>query len=111
MNITPSTSDQTIQAGYHNGSGKVAGDADLVTGNIKSGANIFGVAGKTQVVDTTSGDAGAGQILAGKKAWVDGVEITGTIVDRGAVNITPSTSDQTIQAGYHNGLGQGGRRR
>ena len=45
MNITPGTSAQTIAAGYHNGSGQVAGDANLVAGNIKSGTNIFGVTG------------------------------------------------------------------
>ena len=43
--ITPSTQNQTILAGYHNGSGYVKGDANLVAGNIKSGVNIFGVAG------------------------------------------------------------------
>ena len=43
--ITPSTQNQTIPAGYHNGSGYVKGDANLVAGNIKNGVNIFGVAG------------------------------------------------------------------
>lgn len=45
VNITPSTSNQSIEAGKHSGSGVVYGDADLVAGNIKSGVNIFGVAG------------------------------------------------------------------
>ncbi|MNW45605.1 Phage tail fiber repeat protein [compost metagenome] len=43
--ITPSTVNQTIVAGYHNGSGYVAGDADLIAANIRSGVNIFGVLG------------------------------------------------------------------
>lgn len=43
--FTPTTTPQTISAGYHNGSGVVAGDGDLIAGNIKSGADIFGVAG------------------------------------------------------------------
>jgi len=46
--LTPSTSDQAFPAGYYGGAtgdGKVLGDADLVAGNIKSGVNIFGVAG------------------------------------------------------------------
>lgn len=34
-----------ITQAYHDGSGSVAGDADLVAGNIKSGVNIFGVVG------------------------------------------------------------------
>lgn len=45
VTLTPTTSDQSIAAGYHNGSGKCAGDADLVAGNIKNGVNLFGVAG------------------------------------------------------------------
>lgn len=76
---TPGTSNQTISAGqYLAGAQTISGDADLVSANIKSGANIFGVAGKTEVVDTSSGDAVAGEILKGKKAWVDGAEVTGT---------------------------------
>ncbi|OQW99377.1 MAG: hypothetical protein BWK80_63095, partial [Desulfobacteraceae bacterium IS3] len=78
-NITPGTANQTIPAGYHNGSGTVAGDANLVSGNIRSGASVFGVAGDTNVVNTSSGDAAAGNIMNGKKAWVDGAEITGSL--------------------------------
>jgi hypothetical protein len=43
--ITPGTTNKTIPAGYHNGSGYVVGDADLIPGNIASGKNIFGVNG------------------------------------------------------------------
>lgn len=43
--ITPSTVNQAIVAGYHNGSGYIVGDADLVAKNIKSGVNLFGVVG------------------------------------------------------------------
>lgn len=45
QNITPSASNQSISAGYHNGSGVVAGDADLTAGNIKKNVAIFGVTG------------------------------------------------------------------
>jgi hypothetical protein len=45
VTYTPGTADQTVAAGYHNGAGKVEGDADLVAGNIKSGVDIFGVTG------------------------------------------------------------------
>lgn len=75
--FTPGTGDQAVE-GYYSTTSKVAGDADLVTGNIKSGASIFGVLGKPAVVDTTTGDALATDIATGKKAWVDGNEITGT---------------------------------
>jgi hypothetical protein len=77
VNITPGTTSQTITEGYHDGGGEVAGDADLASANIRSGVNIFGVGGDSNVVDTSSGDATADEILTAKKAWVDGGEITG----------------------------------
>jgi hypothetical protein len=46
--FTPSTADQAITQGYYGGAlgdGKVLGDVNLVTGNIKTGATIFGVSG------------------------------------------------------------------
>jgi hypothetical protein len=77
VTLTPTTTQQTIAMGYHNGSGYVAGDGDLVAGNIRSGASIFGVAGDPNVVNTASGDAAAGDVLNGKVAWVDGSEVMG----------------------------------
>jgi len=43
--ITPSTANQTIVRGYHNGSGYVKGDSNLVPENIVLGKSIFGVNG------------------------------------------------------------------
>lgn len=62
VTITPGTTDQTLAAGYHSGSGKVVGDEDLVAANILSGVNIFGV---------------AGSLVAGKK-YATGTGTTGT---------------------------------
>ncbi len=76
--ITPSAASQSIPAGYHNGSGTVETDANLITGNIKNGISIFGVSGKTSVVDTISATASAGDILSGKTAYANGVPLTGT---------------------------------
>lgn len=47
INITPSTSQQTIPAGYTSG-GTVSGDANLVQANIRSGISIFGVEGNLE---------------------------------------------------------------
>ena len=76
----------TIPAGYHNGQGVVSAK-DLAS--------------------QTGGTAGAGDILSGKTAWVDGQQKTGTMPNQGKV--TPSAlaagGSYTIPAGYHNGQG------
>lgn len=65
----------------------------------------------TKYKDTSSGDAVAGEIISGKKAWVDGSEVTGTMTDRGAIDVKinptvmPSKS-YTIPKGYHDGNGK-----
>jgi hypothetical protein len=45
VTIVPTTTQQTIGMGYHDGSGTVEGDADLTAGNIKGGVSVFGVDG------------------------------------------------------------------
>jgi hypothetical protein len=45
VSILPSTTTQTIAAGYHNGFGSVVGDPDLIPANIKKDVNIFNVLG------------------------------------------------------------------
>jgi hypothetical protein len=105
VTIVPSTTEQTVAAGYHNGAGTVQGDTDLVSGNIRGGVSLFGVSGDPNVADTGSGDATAAEILTGTTAWVDGVEVIGTMPDNGAVTIVPTTTAQTVALGYHNGAG------
>ena len=80
--LTSSTLTVTVPAGYYSSAvTKTLSDASLVTGNIKSGVTIFGVSGSTNVVDTTvSSDAAAsGSILSGKKAYVNGSLVTGSV--------------------------------
>lgn len=48
--ITPSTANQAIVAGYHNGQGYVRGDANLIAANIPVGKTIFGVTGSYSVI-------------------------------------------------------------
>ncbi|MBC2579684.1 hypothetical protein HGI79_05055 [Clostridium sp. DJ247] len=84
VTITPSTTNQTIATGYHNGSGYVVGDADLISANIKAGSSIFGIAGKSSVVETADATATVGQILSGKTAYVNGVKLNGTMANYGS---------------------------
>ena len=56
--ITPGTTNQTIAAGtYLTGAQTIAGDADLVAGNIKSGVQIFGVTGNLSFITYYTGSS------------------------------------------------------
>jgi len=63
------------------------------------------VTGDANVVNTTSGDAVAGEVLDNKKAWVKGQEVTGTMPNVGQQTVTPGTAAQAITQGYHDGTG------
>ena len=61
--ITPSTSNQTIAAGtYLTGAQTISGDANLQSGNIKSGVSIFGVNGS--LTSATISQDGTTKILS-----------------------------------------------
>ena len=72
-----------IPTGYTSG-GTVGIDstekAKIVSGNIKSGVTLLGVAGDSNVVDTTiaSGGAAAAQIMSGYSAFVNGSKVDGS---------------------------------
>ena len=52
----------------------------------------------------TKGNAEANQILTGKKVIVKGIEVTGTMPNRGNLNWAPSTSTSyTVPSGYYSG--------
>ena len=76
----------TIPAGYHNGSGKVTANS---------------------LASQTSATATAAQILTGQTAYVNGLKVTGTMPNRGAVTVSlTDDGSYTIPAGYHNGSGK-----
>ena len=111
VTITPGATTKTIPSGYHNGAGTVATDVNLVTGNIIAGKSIFGVAGKASVVDTSSANATASQILNGYTGYVNGTKLTGIMVNHTGVdsdvNSIAGTTQGTLyarpQAGYYSG--------
>lgn len=103
VNITPGEADQTIPLGYHDGSGVVYGDTDLISENIAVGTDVFGVAGSAVL---SVGDAAEEHVLEGRTFSKTGsAGLTGTMPNRGAASFTPGTAAQTILGGYHNGSG------
>ena len=75
--ITPGTTNKTISSGtYLTGTQTIAGDADLVAGNIKAGTQIFNTTG-TYTSDAT---AAAADIISGETAYVNGSKVIGTLV-------------------------------
>lgn len=108
----------TIPKGYHNGSGKVTITLETKTVTpTKSAQTVTPTEGKVlssvtvnpipvEYITTTDADAVAGNILAGKTAYVDGVKLEGTMPNNGATggNIDGfSTTSVTIPAGYTTG--------
>ena len=82
--ITPSTSSQTaISAGTY------------ATGNITVGAI------PNNYVDTSDATAAASDIIQNKTAYINGKKVTGTTPSKGAATITPTTTNQTINAGQY----------
>lgn len=81
----------TIPAGYHNGTGKVTANSLASQTGVQSGKTA----------------AGAGQILTGYEAWVNGGRVTGTMANQGAKSTSLNCGGSyTIPAGYHNGSGK-----
>ena len=99
--ISTASGSVTINAGYHNGSGKVSisstEQAKITASNIKKGVSILGVTGTVQEgVDTSDATATAASIESGKTAYVNGSKVTGTLSFR---TLTTSTSEPTSSDG------------
>ena len=92
---TPSTKDQYINADqYLSGTQKIAGDTNLVAGNIAQGKSIFGVAGTF----TNDANATAESMQLGVSAYVKGARVVGTAPIVAAKTVTPTTTEQTAVA-------------
>lgn len=120
VSIMPGTTSQMIPAGFHNGAGTVAGDTDLVAGNIVSGVSIFGVTGSTVVTVSaqplrtgqTQCDQGDGTVGAcpGSPAGQDASALNGaarSYTDNGNGTITDNATglmwEKLSGEGIHNG--------
>lgn len=94
--ISTKTGKYMIPAGYHNGNGSASiastEQSKIISENIKAGITILGVSGLSSVVDTSSANAAAGNIVSGKTAFVNGSKITGTLT------LISVTQDATTKA-------------
>ena len=100
---TLSPDSTTVAAGNYAATTLNAVDDDLASANIRKGATIFGVGGDANVVNTGSGDAAAGDIVLNKKAWVDGLEVTGNIGAGGNVSGGDGLKTFNIPNGLYSG--------
>ena len=94
--LTASGLTVTAPAGhYASEATKTLTDPSLVSGNIKSGATIFGVSGAAAVVDTTiaSGAAASGNIMAGYSAYVNGSLVEGSAT---VPNVSQDTTTKVL---------------
>lgn len=111
INITPTTSNQSIPAGYTSGgtvSGVTAAIDNNITGdNIKQGVEILGVTG---TYAPTGGDATsdaniqAKYLLTGYSVVSDGEWVQGTMANYGTQTIQRTSETQTIPTGYYDSL-------
>jgi hypothetical protein len=69
QNITPGTTDKGITAGFHDGTGSVAGDGDLIPASIRQDVNIFNVTGS---LVPSGGTATPGDVVSGKTFYGSG---------------------------------------
>lgn len=114
--ITPTTSQQTAVTSerYTTGNVYVAGDANLVSGNIKSGVSIFGVNGefprtyKVTVVNNTSynvligitqvSTSGGAQLVGASATLAPNIRTTLNIVIKGQFSI--EFADEEVSSSY-----------
>jgi|GEM_PF-3282472 len=76
-----------------------AAESALRSDNIKNGANIYGVPGKSTVVDTADAVLDPQYLLVGQSGYDDGVKKAGQMPNRSAENVHMPGLEATVWAG------------
>ena len=85
-----------------NGGGLASSEiAKLTPANIKTGVSIKANGKTITGTFTADGTVAANQMLSGKIAYSKGQKIVGTIPSKASQSYRPTTSNQTINAGYY----------
>lgn len=79
----------------------IASAASIVPEKIALGTTIFGVTGNVETLNTEDANAVATDIRADKTAYVKGKKVVGTMPTYGSQTITPTTTNITLDEGYH----------
>ena len=75
---------------------------DVVYQNVSKVHIPINGGGTAEFIDTTDANLDNGnKMLSGSSAYANGVKYTGSISSKAAQTYTPTTSDQTIQAGQY----------
>lgn len=72
----------------------------LTASKLVKGCTILGITGNSANVDTSAGNAAASQILSGKKAYVGGNLVTGSMLDKSGTTVTAGSVTQDSSYTY-----------